>query len=182
MRWNFILFLFDPLALFSGNETDPEKLQLIQTIEILLAILILIIGWEVWKFIQKEKSSGGLFRFLKKVKLEVNLEKDRLYRPQVLTLSIRNIGKYEADLDAPVLEFRKIWTTRKFKLNGIKGHQVFPLFLQPGVSHQLRVETSTFNQYDREIKSFYWARIYVSDVEGRKWKSNKVKLRKSLVT
>ena len=182
MRWYFNLFLFDPLALFSGNETDPEKLQLIRIIAILLVLLFLIIGWVSWKFIQKKRNSGGFFRFLKKVKLEVILEKDRLFRPQLLTITITNIGKYEADLDAPVLEFRKIWTNRKFKLNGIKGQQVFPLFLNPGITHQMRVETATFHQYDREIKSFYWARIYVSDVEGRKWKSNKVKLRKSLVT
>lgn len=182
MRWYFNLFLFDPLALFSGNETDPEKLLLMRIIAILLLVLFIIIGWEAWKLVQKKRNSGGFFRFLKKVKLEVVLEKDRLFRPQALTLTIRNIGKYEADLDAPVLEFRKIWSKRKFKLNGIKGQQVYPLFLQPGLTHQLRIETSTFHQYDREIKNFYWARIDVSDVEGHKWKSNKVKLRKSLVT
>lgn len=182
MNWHFNLFLFDPLALFSGNETDPEKLLLMRIIAILLLILFIIIGWEAWKLVQKKRNSGGFFRFLKKVKLEVVLEKDRLFRPQALTLTIRNIGKYEADLDAPVLEFRKIWSKRKFKLNGIKGQQVYPLFLQPGITHQLRIETSTFHQYDREIKNFYWARIDVSDVEGHKWKSNKVKLRKSLVT
>lgn len=180
--WHFTLFLFDPLVLFSSSETDPEKLQLVRIIAILLVILILIIGWEVWKFFQKKRNFKRFFRFLKKVKLEVILEKDRLFRPQVLTITIINIGKYEADLDAPVLEFRKIWTKRKFKLNGIKGQQVFPLFLNPGLTHQMRIETSTFHQYDREIKSFYWARISVTDIDGRKWKSNRVKLRKSLVT
>jgi hypothetical protein len=182
MNVYFNLFLFDPLALFLGNETDPEKLQLLRIIAILIVILVLIIGWEIWKFLKNRRSSGGFFRFLKKVKLEVSLGKDRFFRPQVLTLTIRNTGKYEADLNAPVLEFRKIWSKRKFKLNGIKGQQVYPLFLQPGVTHQLDIETSTFHQYDRSIKSFYWARIYVSDIEGRRWKSNNVKLRKSLVT
>jgi len=181
-NWHFYLFVFDPLALFSGNETDPEKLQLIRIIAILLVLLILIIGWEAWKFFQKKGNFSRVFRFLKRVKLDVTLEKDRVLRPQILTITIRNIGKNEADLDAPVLEFRKIWTTRKFKLNGIKGQQVYPLFLHPGITHQMRIETSTFHLYDRDIKSFYWARIYVSDIDGRKWKSNNVKLRKSLVT
>lgn len=182
MKLYLDLFLFDPLALFSGNETDPEKLQLLRIIAILIVILVLIIGWEICKIWKNRKNSGGLFRFLKKVKLDVVLNKDRLFRPQILTLTIRNTGKYEADLNAPVLEFRKIWSKRKFKLNGIKGQQVYPLFLQPGITHQLEIETSTFHQYDRSIKSFYWARIYISDIEGRKWKSNNVKLRKSLVT
>jgi hypothetical protein len=181
-KWYFNLFLFDPLALFSGNETDPEKLQLIRINAILLLILCLIVGWEIWKLFQRKKNSGGFFRLMKKIDLKIVLQKDRLFHPQVLTLTIFNSGKNEADLNAPVLEFRKIWSTRKFKLNGINGQQVYPLFLQPGIKHQLQIETSTFHQYDRSIKDFYWARIYVSDIEGRKWKSNNVKLRKSLVT
>lgn len=123
-----------------------------------------------------------LSRFLKIVKLEILLEKDKPLRPQLLTMTIRNTGKNEADIDAPVLEFRKIWTKRKFKLNGINGNAIYPMFINSGKTHQLRIETSTFHQYDRSIKSFYWARIIVTDVDGRKWKSNSVKLRKSLVT
>jgi hypothetical protein len=181
-HWNLIVLLFDPLALFSGNETDPEKLQLLRIIGILLVILGLIITRGVWIFFQKRENYSRLFWFLNKVKLEVTLEKDRLFRPRFLTLTISNTGKQEADLNAPVIEFRKIWTKRKFKLNGIKGQQIYPLFLNPGLTHELQIETATFHQYDREIKSFYWARIYVTDIEGYQWKSNKVKLRKSLVT
>jgi len=123
-----------------------------------------------------------LSRFLKTVKLEILLEKDKPLRPQLLTLTIRNTGKNEADIDAPVLEFRKIWTKRKFKLNGINGNAIYPMYISSGKTHELRIETSTFHQYDRSIKSFYWARIRVTDVDGRTWKSNSVKLRKSLVT
>lgn len=123
-----------------------------------------------------------LSRLYKSIKLVVHLEKDKPLRPQVLTMTIRNTGKHEADIDAPVLEFRKIWTKRKFKLNGINGNAIYPMYINPGSSHQLRIETATFHQYDRTIKSFYWARIVVTDVDGRTWKSNTVKLRKSLVT
>lgn len=123
-----------------------------------------------------------LSRLLKTIKLVVRLEKDKPLRPQVLTMTIRNTGKNEADIDAPVLEFRKIWTSRKFKLNGINGNAIYPMYISSGNTHQLRIETSTFHQYDRSIKSYYWARIIVTDVDGRTWKSNSVKLRKSLVT
>jgi len=180
--WYLNVFLFDPLAIFSGNETDPEKLQLLRIIAFLVIILGLFITREVWKFFQQKRNFGRIFWFLNKVKLEVTLDKDRLFRPQVLTLTICNTGKHEADLNAPVIEFRKIWTKRKFKVNGIKGQQVYPLFLHPGLTHELEIEIATFHQYDRSIKSFYWARMYVSDIDGHQWKSNKVKLRKSLVT
>ena len=179
--WYFNLFLFDPFILGSGSETDPEKLQLIRTIDFLLVILLLIVGWEFWKFFQKRKK-GSFFGWLKRVNLEVVLEKDRIFHPNVLTMTIRNIGKNEVDMNAPVLKFRKIWTKRKFKLNGVSGQPIYPMYIDSGKTHQLRLETATFHQYDRSIKSFYWACIYVSDVEGRRWKSNKVKLRRSLVT
>lgn len=180
--WLLNVFLYDPLALFTGNETDPEKVQLLRIIAFLVIFLGIFIIRDAWKFFQDQGPLGRHFRFLSKVKLEVTLEKDRLFRPQVLTLTISNIGKYEADLNAPVIEFRKIWSKRRFKLNGIKGHQVYPMYLNPGLTHELEIETATFHQYDRTIKKFYWARVYVSDIKGYSWKSNKVKLRKSLVT
>ncbi|HEY3372175.1 MAG TPA: hypothetical protein VGK10_15070 [Prolixibacteraceae bacterium] len=181
-HWYLNVFLFDPLILFSGHQTDPEKLQLYRIIAFLLIILGLLIAWEAWKYSQKKTNSWGLFRMLSKVKLEVSLEKDRLFRPQILTMTICNIGKQEADLNAPVIEFRKIWSKRRFKVNGIKGQQVYPLFLYPGLIHQLEIETVSFHQYDRSIKGYYWARISVTDVKGHQWKSNQVKLRKSFVT
>jgi len=149
---------------------------LFMTIPFLFVLFILI-----YRFTRNIKPIK-LSRFLKTVKLEIKLEKDKPLRPQLLTLTIRNTGRNEADIDAPVLEFRKIWTKRKFKLSGINGNAIYPMFIDPGKTHQLRIETSTFHQYDRSIKSFYWARVIVTDVDGRRWSSNSVKLRKSLVT
>lgn len=175
------LFFCSPLLSLSQFASGVEKETLIWIIIVLIILLLAVFGFEIQRFLRKKKSKG-FFSFFRNVKLDVVLEKDRLFRPQVLTMTIRNIGKNKADIDAPVLEFRKIWTKRKFKLNGISGNQIYPMYIGAGKTHQLSIETSTFHQYDREIKSYYWARIYVSDVEGRKWKSNSVKLRKSLVT
>jgi hypothetical protein len=177
----FPMLIVSLLGLFSRLAEAFEKETLVWIILILaipyLALLLVVI-------IRKAKNlkSYKLSRLFKKVKLEIVLEKDKPLRPEVLTLTIRNIGKNDADIDAPVLEFRKIWTKRKFKLSGISRQPIYPMFIYPGKLHQLRIETATFHQYDRSIKSFYWARILVSDIDGRQWKSNKVKLRKSLFT
>lgn len=176
----FLLVLYPPLLSFPQFLSGVEKETLVWIIILLSVLLLVVLGYEIQR-IQRIKSVG-FFRLFRKVKLDITLQKDRLFRPQVLTMTIRNIGKNEADIDAPVLEYRKIWSTRRFKLNGVNGNQIYPMYIHPGERHQLSIETSTFHQYDREIKSYYWARILVSDVEGRKWKSNKVKLRKSLVT
>jgi hypothetical protein len=182
MKRRFILLLtFLPFIAFAQNDSELDRQTLIQIIVVLSVSLFILLTYETARFF-RSRNSNSLSRLFRKVKLEVSLGKDRLFRPQVLTLTIRNVGKRQADLEAPVLEFRKIWSRRKFKLNGTNGQQMYPMYLDSGRMHQLHLETSTFHQYDRSIKSYYFARIYLRDVEGRRWRSNSIKLRKSLFT
>lgn len=176
-----LVFLSFPLLLQSQDLSGLEKETLINIIYLLMLLLVLVLGWEFYRYFRKNqvKPFASLFS---KSKLEIELEKDKLYRPQLLTMTIRNIGKKELEFHTPVLEFRKIWSKRKFKLNGINGRQIYPLFLDPGDTHSLRIETAILYQYDKTIKSFYWAQIHVTETSGRLWRSKPVKLRKSLVT
>jgi hypothetical protein len=177
----FLLLLSNPLLFLSEFSSGVDKETLLLIIITLSFLLIVILVYELIRFL-RNRNSGFLSIFFRKVQLRVSVEKDRLFYPKVLKMTIRNTGNRPVDISAPVLEYRKIWSKRRFKLNGVSGQQIYPLLLDPGKVHRLPIETATFHQYDSEIKSYYWARIYVSDVEGRKWKSNDVKLRKSLVT
>lgn len=177
----FLLVVLSLPQIVSRLAEAFEKETLVWIILIMAIPFIAVLAIFIFR-VSRNIKPIKLSRFFKKVKLEIVLEKDKPLRPQLLTMTIRNTGKNEADIDAPVLEFRKIWTKRKFKLNGINGNAIYPMYISSGKTHQLRIETSTFHQYDRSIKSFYWARIRVTDVDGRTWKSNSVKLRKSLVT
>jgi len=181
IKGDFLLIKLSLQSIVSKLSEGFEKETLVWIILILAVPFLVVLLLIIYRMV---KNSGPfkISRFLKIVKLEIELEKDKPLRPQVLTMTIRNTGKNEADINSPVIEFRKIWSVRKFKLNGISGNQIYPMFIDVGKAHQLRIETSTFHNYDRSIRKYYWARIFVSDVDGRKWKSNKVKLRKSLVT
>ena len=177
----FLLTSLSLHSIVSKLAENLEKETLVWVILVLSVPFLVVLSVFIFRIL---KNSGPfkLSRFLKRVKLEIELEKDKPLRPTVLTMTIRNTGKNEADINAPVIEFRKIWSIRKFKLNGISGNQIYPMFIDVGKAHQLRIETATFHNYDRSIRKYYWARIFVTDVDGRRWKSNKVKLRKSLVT
>jgi len=175
------LLVLNPIPYISRLFADVEKDTLLWIILVQSVLLLFVFGYHLVRFLKK-KYPMGIGRMFRSVKLQVTLEKDRPLRPKLLSMTIENTGKNDAEINSPVLEFRKIWSKRKFKLSGISGQQVYPMYIQSGNAHHLRIETSTFHLYDRSIKSYYWARIYVSDVEGRKWKSNKIKLRKSLVT
>lgn len=177
------IFLFSTDSKLADFLNDPgvEKSTLVKIILVLLLILVFLLSIEVRRLLQNRRPFN-LSRYFRKVKMDVVLEKDRSYKPRVLTLTIRNNGRRETSIEAPVLEYRKIWTKRKFRLSGINGHQIYPMFIDAGKMHQLRIDTTTFHAYDRSIKSFYRARVRVNDVQGRKWKSNAVVLRKSLFT
>lgn len=177
------LFTTEPNLASFLNEPDLDKSTLVQIIIILLLIILVLLTIEIRRAVLLRQSKPlNLFRFFKKVKLEVNLEKDRSFKPRILILTIRNTGTRETNIEAPVLEYRKIWTKRKFRLNGMNGNPIYPMFIDPGKVHQLRIDTTAFHEYDRSIKSFYRAKVRVRDVNGRQWKSNTVILRKSLVT
>lgn len=176
-----LLFLIDTKLTDFLNDPGVEKSTLIKIILVLLLIVVFLLAFEVRRLLLNRRPLN-LSRYFRKVKLEVILEKDRSYKPRVLTLTIRNNGKHETSIEAPVLEYRKIWSIRKFRLNGIRGNQIYPMFIDAGKMHQLRIDTTTFYEYDRSIKSFYRARVRVADVQGRKWRSNAVVLRKSLFT
>jgi len=171
----------NPLLFLTEVSANFEKETLLQVILILGFLLILLVSYEVSRIL-KSKGKGTLWRPFWRLRLDVYLDKDRAFHPQVLTMTIKNSGKREVEIEAPVLEFRKVWSKRKFKLSGTNGNYNYPTFINPGDKHQLFIETARFHQYDNEIKSFYFARIYVNDVEGRRWRSNDVKLRKSLIT
>lgn len=158
-----------------------DATTLIYIIVVQASIIAILIGYEIWR-IFKNKGKGTIWRPFWRIKLVVYLDKDRVLNPQTLTLTIKNTGKREVEIKAPVLEFRKIWSKRKFKLSGANGVSNYPLFIQPGGKHQIFIETARFHQYDDEIRGFYFARVYLADVDGRKWRSNDVKLRKSWLT
>jgi hypothetical protein len=158
-----------------------EKGTLIVIIFVLTLLIVAMVGFEIVRFARNEGKGSPLNPF-RRVKLFVFLDKDRMFYPQMLTLTIKNRGKRGVQIEAPVLEFRKVWSKRRFKLNGTNKNVLYPTYVDGLEKHQLFIETERFYHYDREIRSYYWVRVYVSDVEGRKWKSNDVKLRKSLVT
>lgn len=181
LKGYFLFINLDIHSIVSGMAEGFEKETLMWIILILAAPFLAALLYLIYLNV-KRAGPFKLSRILKSVKLVIHLEKDKPLRPQILTMTIRNVGKNDADIDCPVLEFRKIWTTRKFKLSGISGQQIYPMFIYPGKTHQLRIEVANFHQYDRSIRKFYWAQILLTDMDGRRWKSNKVKLRKSLVT
>ncbi|MGE4586704.1 MAG: hypothetical protein AB7D05_05120 [Mangrovibacterium sp.] len=140
---------------------------------ILLALAVLLLAALGWLRLKRHpKFRNG--------RLSVCLIPDRRYRPRKLTLRIHNRGKKDLDIQAPVIRFSKVLQVRNFRLNGVNGFSIYPLYLERGRVHELSVVLSRFHDYDPSLRSFYWARIELCDTTGRTYVSGKLTLRKSL--
>lgn len=173
-----ILFLFCPFFSFSQTEVPPEGDKLVWIIAILLGLPILLILISN-KLLKKNKQNRKPFS-ISWSRLKVELSKNKAYRPNVLLLKVTNKSRRAIDLEAPVLCFRKIWSKRKFKLKGINRNKIYPLYLEAGKTHELRIDLSVFYKHDRKLKRFHRAKVRLIDTKGKKYSSSFVTLRKSL--
>lgn len=173
-----ILLFIVPFRLFAQNEVQPEGSKLLWAIGVLIALAI-IYYLLVHRFIKKNESQKKSGTFFNR-KLKVELEKDRDYKPRVLTLRVINRSRHDVDLEAPLLVFRKLRSIRKFKLKGMNRYQIYPLYLEGGKNHELRIDLSVFYNHDKRLRKYYWAEVKVQDARGKKYSSGYVTLRKSL--
>ena len=176
----FVLLVFLSVigeVIFAQNEIGPEGKNLVW---LLLVLPVIGIAFFIFrkKDTEKKSGTGGLFKF-RKVKLE--LQKDRLYYPDYLKLTVTNSGNTDIDLDRPLLIFDNFWLKRKFRLNGMDNHLLYPLYLEKGKIHTLDIDIYRFYRHDKRLKKFPKVKIVVSDVKGRRLGSKAVYLRKTLL-
>jgi hypothetical protein len=137
---------------------------------ILIIVLIPVVIYFFVNWIRKKS----------KKKLVVTLEKNRFYFPDFLTMTITNNSKKATDVDYPLLVFSNLLIKRKLKLKGTNGYRFYPLYLEAGKSHELKIDLSHFYRYDQSLKRFPKATIFISDVKKKSRASKSVQLRKTL--
>ncbi|MGQ7868255.1 hypothetical protein [Sunxiuqinia sp. sy24] len=174
----FIWLLLIPAGVFAQNEVHPEGYKLLWFFLILVAIPILY--YFIRKLLPKSVNTKGKPVSVSRRQLKIDLLKDRKYCPNVLTLRVENKSKKDIDLEAPVLSFRKLWSKRNFKLKGINRYEIYPLFLEAGKTHELRIDLSVFFNHDRKLKRFFRAKIRLQDTKGKSYSSSSIILRRSL--
>lgn len=180
MRKAFFLLVFSLASnvLFAQNEIGPEGHKLIW---VLLAILVVGAVFILTAKANKKKSSTKNQSIFHSRNVVLELTKDALYYPDILTLFVRNKGKSDIDIDRPLLLFDNFWLKRKFKLKGQDNHRFYPLYLEKGKTHTLQIDLNRFYGHDKRLKKFPKVKIVVSDVNGKKLGSRSVFLRKTLL-
>lgn len=172
-----LLFLCFYKIILAQGEIGPEGGKLVWLLLLFLPMIVLLI-----LFIKRNKKANSVKKpLIKRRKVNINLEKDRMYFPDNLKLTVKNVGNTDIDLDQPLLILDNFWLKRKFKLKGMQNRTFYPLYLEKGKSHSLQIDLNRFYSHDKGLKKFPKAKITLFDVKGKNLGSKVVFLRKTLV-
>lgn len=162
--------------IFAQNEIGPEGGKLIWVI---FAVLLVLISFLIFrkKGDENKKVKNTLFH---RNRVSIELEKDSLYYPDSLKLTVKNSGNSDIDLDKPLLILDNFWLKRKFKLKGVGNRTFYPLYLEKGKSHSLQIDLTRFYSHDKSLKKFPKAKVSIFNVKGKRLGSKSVFLRKTL--
>jgi hypothetical protein len=171
-----VSLLFSKL-LFAQNEVGPDGDKLLWVIMVVVALSVVFLLFHK----TGEKSTSSKRRpFFAFRNVRVKLTKDRMYYPDTLELTIKNIGNTYVDLDRPLLVFDNFWLKRKFRLNGAGSRIFYPLYLEKGQEHTLEIDINHFYRHDKSLKKFPKTKVIAYDVKGKRLGSKSVYLRKTL--
>ena len=162
--------------LFAQNEIGPDGGKLIWLLLIVLALVILFV---VLGGIGK-KGRINFGSILRREHVRIDLKKDRLYYPDNISLTVKNTGNADIDLDRPLLIFDNFWLKRNFRINGMNNRTFYPLYLEKGKTHILEIDLNRFYRHDKRLKRYPKIKIRLSNVKGKKLGHQSLYLRKTL--
>ncbi len=171
-----VLFLVFSQQIYAQTEVGPEGSRLF--VVLLAAILLIVVLTLIVKPKSKFWTAGNSIFRRKKIKLQVF--SDRLYYPDFLELVITNTGNADIDIDQPLLVFDNFWFKRKFKIKGTNKYSFYPLLLEKGKVHSIKIDINRFYRHDNRLKKFPKTKIIINEVSGKKLSSKSVYLRKTL--
>lgn len=171
------IFLLNSQLIFAQDEIGPEGGKLLWFLLIPLLVGILFFAFRK-KGVKKATAKKPFFQ---NRSVKIQLEKDSLYYPNNLNLTVRNNGNTDIDLDKPLLILDNFWLKRKFKIKGMDNRTFYPLYLEKGKSHTLQIDLTRFYSHDKKLKKFPKAKVSIFDIKGKRLGSKSVYLRKTLV-
>lgn len=112
--------------------------------------------------------------------LNLSLEKNKHYFPDIIKLKVVNTGETDIDLDVPVLTFSRFIINRNFRLKGTNQYHFYPLLLEPGKVHDLAIDLKRFYRYDNHLRGFPRISVMVRSLDGKNKVKKSVRIRKTL--
>lgn len=121
---------------------------------VILPILLLLVasGLYLWK-------RKNIKLPIIKRRLKIRLEKNKIYRPTVIHLNVQNTSKSGVSIENPIIRFKKIWSSKAFKIKSVNTQVIYPLYLEAGESHRLPISLEPFYSFNKRLKRYPRIRI-----------------------
>jgi hypothetical protein len=149
-----------------------------------LALIILLLGCLAFYLLRtriyRKGTPGRKLSFGERLlhgKIEITLSGNRSLSPSYILMTVRNIGKCEVDLEAPVMIFKRWRSRRKFRLLTVGYSEIYPMFMDPGQESAVNISLEQFYQSVPELRRACRLSIEMKDDTGRKFKSRTIRLK-----
>jgi len=104
--------------------------------------------------------------------VSLRLHRNKQTQHRMLKISILNQSKESHTFLAPILVFGSPFKkSRKFRIKGGDGQDVFPITLMPGTAHQLTLDFDQFRRKAGNLEKYVWVRIEVESSGDKSFKS-----------
>lgn len=172
-----LIFSLVSTTLFAQNEIGPDgdKLIWILGFVVVLGLVFYLLGGT------GKKPRINVRSLFHRQGVRVVIEKDRVYFPDTLRLTVKNTGNVDVDLDRPLLIFDNFWLKRNFRINGMNNRTFYPLYLEKKKTHAIEIDLNRFYRHDKKLRKYPKVKIRINDVKGKRLGQASVYLRKTLI-
>ncbi len=147
-----------------------------------LVLVVLVIGFYIFNRSHTfaKGPSGKKLSFNKKTKpfsAEINLYKSSRINPTNIEMVVTNTGSREIDLHAPILIFKRWFTSRKFKVLKVEHSEIYPILLEKDKTYILDISLEQFYETVPELQLACRMSVEMKDLGGKRFKSKTIRLK-----
>ena len=92
-------------------------------------------------------------------------------------MTVRNTGKREVDIEAPVLVFKRWRSKRKFRILTVKESEIYPMFMKSGEESVVNISLEQFYQNIPELRRACRLCVEMRDDTDKKYISRTIRLK-----
>lgn len=167
------------IPLLAIPETDSYLLPALKVI-----LIIALIGYLAFYLLRtriyKRGIPGRKLTFSERLipgKIDISLSGDRTSNPSYVMMVVRNTGKREVDLNAPILIFRRWRSKRMFRVLSVRESDIYPMLMDPGQESVVNISLEQFYRDVPELRRACRLSVEMKDDTGRKFKSRTIRLK-----
>jgi len=150
----------------NGSEQKKEISPLAIFFNLISLALFVVLGFILFK---RFKGDDLIFVMIK-------AKKNKLSGKRFLQVSVYNLGKHPASLNAPTIEFSHHKETKRYVITRVENQVIYPLTIPSNQGHRINIDVEKFYEKVTELKAYKSVRMIYSTASGKAFRSLKAKI------